>query len=352
MNKTRVRSATVRGYAEAINTLFVLRGFRKPVDFDDPNNMVALLASNLKKEEDVANQRSPLDNQVFAKLQEMAIKSKSPDSAEAVLFNTVALGRITGHRLSEYAQNKQNKVELHEYPSGRKVIKAFTAEDFIFYDASKNRIEDLNDATLEQVVSMKVTWRIQKNRQNGQSLNIAVDVTNPTICPVRNAATLVLQARRLGQASDMPVAFYMNKNGEKLYLTGGKIATLFRKAVRSCRPSTSKEELTKFSAHSVRVWACVLLDEAGKSAEFIKKQLRWLGDSFRLYLRDTAVITTQHRDALHTSSREVMELINMVSGHNDQFQPPSAIAAESDDVEVPTLVQEDTEMGNYIDEMD
>ena len=47
-----------------------------------------------------------------------------------------------------------------------------------------------------------------------------------------------------------------------------------------------------------------------------------------------------------------MELINMVSGHNDQFQPPSAIAAESDDVEVPTLVQEDTEMGNYIDEMD
>ena len=35
-------------------TLFILQGFCPPVNFDDPNNMVALLlASNLKKEEDV-----------------------------------------------------------------------------------------------------------------------------------------------------------------------------------------------------------------------------------------------------------------------------------------------------------
>jgi hypothetical protein len=351
-NKTGVRAATIRGYADSVNTLFVLRGFDPPADLDDPNNMVTILASNLKKEEDVAKQRSPLDNHIFAKLQVMATKSKSQDSAESVFFNTVALGRITGHRLSEYAQNKQNKVEWHEYPSGKKVIKAFTANDFIFFDSSRQRITNLTEANLSQVASMKVTWRIQKNRQNGQALNIAVDAKSPDICPVRNAAALVIHASRLGQPKEMPLAFYTNKKGEKLYLTGGKIATLLRKAVKSCRPDTPKEELTRFSAHSIRVWACVLLDEAGKSAEFIKKRLRWLGDSFRLYLRDTSVITTQHRDALEGSTREAMELINMMNIHKGNIPSSPVNVADLGDMDVPTLVEEDVEMGIYVDEMD
>jgi hypothetical protein len=62
---------------------------------------------------------------------------------------------------------------------------------------------------------------------------------------------------------------------------------------------------------------------------------------------------SQHQDALHSSSREVIELINMAAGHPDQLHPPSTIAAESDNMDVPTLVHdEDTAMGNYIDDMD
>jgi hypothetical protein len=49
----------------------------------------------------------------------------------------------------------------------------------------------------------------------------------------------------------------------------------------------------RFSSHSGRVWAIVLLDEAGMNTDFIKSQLRWMGDSYRLYLRDTAVF--QHK---------------------------------------------------------
>ncbi len=53
-----------------------------------------------------------------------------------------------------------------------------------------------------------------------------------------------------------------------------------------------------------------LLDEAGKPPDYIKKWLRWLGDSFRMYLRDTLAIQLQHVDALHEASREVMDLIS------------------------------------------
>ena len=60
----------------------------------------------------------------------------------------------------------------------------------------------------------------------------------------------------------------------------------------------------------MRVWACVLLDEAGKSPDYIKKCLRWMGDSFRMYLSDMHVIQDQHHEALRASSEEVMDLVS------------------------------------------
>jgi hypothetical protein len=87
-----------------------------------------------------------------------------------------------------------------------------------------------------------------------------------------------------------------------IYLTGNKIAELLRKAVKSVRPDTTSEELKRYSAHSLRVWACVLLDEAGKPPDYIKKRLCWCGDSFRMYLRDTLAIQLQHVDAFREAS--------------------------------------------------
>ncbi len=74
-------------------------------------------------------------------------------------------------------------------------------------------------------------------------------------------------------------------------------------------PDTTPDKHKRYSAHSLRVWACVLLDEAGKSPDYIKKRLRWLGNSFRMYLRDTAIIQHQHVDALLAASQEIMDLI-------------------------------------------
>ena len=43
--------------------------------------------------------------------------------------------------------------------------------------------------------------------------------------------------------------------------------------------------------------------------DYIKKRLRWLGDSFRMYLKDTAIIQHQHVDVLLAALQEVMDLI-------------------------------------------
>ena len=137
----------------------------------------------------------------------------------------------------------------------------------------------------------------------------------------------------------MPVGVYKSKRGKILYLTGNKIAELLRAAVREIRPDTSKEELKRYSAHSLRVWACVLLDEAGKSPEYIKKRLRWLGDSFRMYLQDTLVIQHQHVDVLQAASQEVLELISAL--------PEDVIALST-----MTDGTADPNMSEYADEMD
>jgi hypothetical protein len=89
----------------------------------------------------------------------------------------------------------------------------------------------------------------------------------------------------------------------------------------------------------LRVWACVLLDKAGKLPDYIKKRLRWLGDSFRMYLRDTAIIQHQHVDALLAALQEVMDLI---------------AALPKDIIVLSTMTEgtEDPDMHEYTDKMD
>jgi hypothetical protein len=105
----------------------------------------------------------------------------------------------------------------------------------------------------------------------------------------------------------------MMKKGKSIYLMGNKIAELLWKAVKSVWRDTTSEDLKQYSTHSLRVWACVLLDEAGKLPGYIKKTLCWLGDSFRIYLQDTLAIQLQHVNTLRKASREVMDLISALT---------------------------------------
>ncbi len=300
---------------------------------------MAILLNSMLREEDIAWQCAPLNNEIFAKLRQMAIASKCKDSVSDLLFDVVALGCYIGPCLSKYAQTTQDKVDHHTYPSGKTVIKAFIANDFIFYDEKKHVIKNLNNDSLQRACFVKITWHVQKNCQNGQSITLAAEIDQPKICPVRSAMQLVLWAKWLNQLDDMPVAVYRTKKGKVIYLTGNKIAKLLRKAIKEVRPDTTPDKLKRYSAHSLRVWACVLLDEAGKLPDYIKKRLRWLGDSFRMHLRDTAIIQHQHVDALLAALQEVMDLI---------------AALPKDIIPLSTMTEGmvDPDMHEYADEMD
>jgi hypothetical protein len=147
--------------------------------------------------------------------------------------------------VSKYAQTTQDKVDYHVYPSGTRVIKAFTANDFVFYNKSGHILKKIGDSTLDLATSVQITWRIQKNCQNGQKIKLSADTKNPAICPVRASLQMVMRASRLGQPDDMPVACYGTKKAPLLYITGSRIATLLREAVKKVRPSTSADDIKK-----------------------------------------------------------------------------------------------------------
>ncbi len=90
-------------------------------------------------------------------MHQMATASKCEDSVSDLLFDIVAIGRYIGPRLSKNAQTTQDKVNHHTYPSGKTVIKAFIANDFIFYDKKKRIVKDLNKESPQQACFVKIT---------------------------------------------------------------------------------------------------------------------------------------------------------------------------------------------------
>ena len=87
----------------------------------------------------------------------------------------------------------------------------------------------------------------------------------------------------------------------------------------------------------MQVWACVLLNEAGMTPEFIMACLLWMGNSIRIYLRDTGIIQDKHRDVLWAASQEIFDLI---AGSSVNIPNMAGLS----------MVDVDNTMGDYIDE--
>jgi hypothetical protein len=125
------------------------------------------------------------------------------------------------------------------------------------------------------------------------------------------------------------MAISVNKNNATKYLTSNKIAQVLCSIAKAVYPDLTKEELKKFSSHSGRVWALVLLDKAGMTPDFMKSRLRWMGKSYRLYLRDTSILQRKHVNALKKESDKITGLL----GNNRDI--------------LPNIVPTDNEMGAY-----
>ncbi len=158
-------------------------------------------------------------------------------------------------------------------------------------------------------LKVKVAFRIQKNRCNGQKITVVADNDHPEFYPVWTACRIFIWAKRLGQSDSQPMAVCVNKQGVKRYLTSNKIADLFWEIAKIVHHDIMENELNRISAHSGWVWALVLLDEAGTSSDFMKSCLCWIGKSYWLYLCDTSILQRKHIDAHYKESKKLAQLL-------------------------------------------
>ena len=120
-------------------------------------------------------------------------------------------------------------------------------------------------------------------------------------CAVEASKKIYKRAIKYKIPSYKPIAIYVEiKNGKKKisYIDDVHIKKILQEAAKEVYNITNKEDLSKFTAHSIRVGACVLLHAQNISSEDIKFRLRWRSDSFRMYLRNIIQLAERHRDAI------------------------------------------------------
>ena len=326
-NKDAIRSETVKGYANEVNKLHYLRDLPLPISkASDPG----ILIKNLKDEETIARRRRPLTNEMAAEIIKIGEES-DPLAFEALAGDIVKMARQIGPRAAEFAQTTSKKPDHHKYPSGRKVIKALCTNNIKCY-TKKGKLVCDPVQNRGQVEDISVTWTIQKNRKNGEIKWYTRDRTNPKTCTVDAIINMIERAQLLDQPNDLPFGVYKDKKGVKKYVTGNVMTRYIRKIAKKLYPHMTEDDLSYFSCHSFRVWACVLLSEAGKNGDYIRIRLRWASESYRIYLRDTLNSAAQHNETLGDNAGNIIFKL-------DEMHLP-----EEDDE-----LQEDETMGNFID---
>ena len=315
LQRKELRSQTIREYLEAINLLFTSHSFDAPVDFDDKKSISTNVYDSVKTWESEPNQRTYMAPEVLAALmtKAAAVAQNAPDSLIPVVCDWVLLSRYTGFRLCEYGQKTQTRIEYHTVGHNQKhIMKAMQRSDFRFFDAQGNVITDLiNDR--DRVVSVEITWRVQKNRQNGQKITWVANEAFPLLCPVQAALRIATRSIRLiFSESGVPLGGYIKTSAKKnkvVYITGNVISDVLRAVAKDVYPHITDSELSQYSAHMLRVSACVLLQQANKADHYIKMRLRWAGESYQVYLRNTPILASQHIDAANLPANAVSLLV-------------------------------------------
>ena len=175
-------------------------------------------------------------------------------------------------------------------------------------DKHKKRISSTSKSKLSKAQYVTVCWRFQKNGDNGQKNTYARGQDGAGLCYVQSAINIVLRAQRLGIPSHYPVGAYKEYHTVRInFISSQDVRAVLRKAAKEVHNITSPSELARFTCHSIRVGACVLLHSAGKDFEYIKFCLRWKSDAFRMYLRNVTALAVQHAAVLDADQPQQAE---------------------------------------------
>jgi hypothetical protein len=305
-----IRSTTAKKYLHAavswssacnepdVRYCLPMRASRHPANYS-PLVFVEPLKSILETRrswETLPNRREPFTQAMLNHLTS-STTGAHPDSLQSSLRDWYAVGLNAGCRRSEWAQAASKPIRLT--PDGKGVL-SFTRNDVCFFNEHSRPLTRQEVATAHHLPAfVSLRWRFQKNGDNGETKRFAASPGFP-ICMVTALFRIIQRSFRLDVSDTHPLAVFRSGQFVKL-IDDSHITTSIRQLAVAVYGTMSPASLQRFSSHSLRVGACVLLHADGKDEMFIKHRLRWRSNSFMNYLRDVPILALEHAAVLRRS---------------------------------------------------
>jgi hypothetical protein len=251
--------------------------------------------------EKIPDRREPFTIEMHKHLASIQ-SSCSPDTIIPVITDWAGCGLYGGFRLTEWAQDDGHAaldnplLEIHGQP------KAFCLDDLTWKTSGNLRLTlSAALAAEDSVGRVSLTFKAQKNGENGEEHLFARNDSFPAMCFVRLLLRITKRFIRLvGEDHSKPLCICKDALGKLRYITANDINFVFRLAaakVYNLDPLANKIPLERWSSHSLRVGACVILHAMGFTDTQIMWLLRWKSNAFMTYLRNVAVLAQKQNVA-------------------------------------------------------
>jgi hypothetical protein len=249
------------------------------------DSQISSILAEVKRWEKMPNRREPLTVDMVS-YQQLQCATNEPHSEASAMYDWEVFGIYAGNRLTEWAQRDSTDIVLNIDESP----KAFIISDIEFFGENRRRCSLQFALQHPRLIhTATVTWRFQKNGENGEKKTFVRAFDNPVLCAVSALLRIAQRWLDLKLPPMHPLAVYTadgKSNGRVQLIRESNINAALQSAAKTVYNITKQEELSRFTSHSIRVGACVALHAAGIDPLDIKHALRWKSDSFLTYLRN------------------------------------------------------------------
>ncbi|KAG7365319.1 hypothetical protein IV203_038522 [Nitzschia inconspicua] len=313
LSRRNIRSDTIRNYLYAAATLvqmFHPEGLdpRKEKGLHAICPSIDKVLKELRRWENIPDRREP-----YTVAMQLLFCSKAtssdPNSKVSALCDWFSVMLQAGGRRCEWAQPSHiSDFQRTPEQNVRGDPAAFCIDDITFFRPGKRslRLDDaLADPNLPAMVA--VCFRVQKNGAHGETKLFTQNTHDPSLCVVRRWLSIVQRFVRLaGRARHVPLAIYLDAPSSCVrYITATDVERQMRSLaaeIYDLDPVRDAKDLARFSAHSLRVGACCVLQALGFEEHEIERLLRWKSKTWRLYTRNLCVISQKHNKAIFDAS--------------------------------------------------
>jgi hypothetical protein len=281
------REAHVMAHPQAGLTWFCPTRTHGATTFAPP---IASVLKEIERWENMIDRREPLTVDMIH-FQKTLCRDSTPHSLDQAMYDWETTGIYAGFRLSEWAQEDhvqrldQVKLTIDGEPT------AFLIDD-LEYKGENGRFMT-RQAALQRsylVQQVLVRWRFQKNgTKKEQKTFVRISGGDRSLCAVSAWLRILKRWTDFSLGPNFPLAVFSDtglSSGKPVLICSTHIKASLQHAATEVYGITDPAALSRFSAHSIRVGACVALHAAGIQQQDIKFALRWKSDSFYNYLRN------------------------------------------------------------------